>query len=350
MRKKQKPILLASLLGVFSLLFFAYASSEAASTKTITLNFNKLGPTVQRGSQVPAEYLAKEIEKRTNGRVKVALFPGSTLASPEETFDATVKGICDIGESLIGYIQGRFPVTEACDLPLGYPSSLVEAHVFTDFYDHFKPKEWDEVVPVYWAGPPPAVIGTVKKPVRTYEDLQGLTIRAHAGSAALIKSLGGVPRVMPITQSYEALAKSVVDGIIVPFEAYVPFKFSEVIKYVTDTTCVAYGSVSFTIMNKNAWNKISPEDQKIIRGVAYDTMVLRGKVWDEDDMKGKEIFLASPGREFITLSPGDIEKFKAAAQTTIDDWIKKKTDQGYPAADYVNYLKERIAYWGAQKP
>ena len=350
MRRKERFIFIAFLMVSALFLVITHSELQAASKKVINLNFNKLGPAAQRGSQLTAEFLAREVEKRTNGHVKINIFPGSTLASPPETFDATIRGICDIGESLIGYTAGRFPVSEACDLPLGYPSSIVEGHVFTDFYSRFRPKEWNEVVPIYWAGPPAAVIGTVKKPVHRIEDLKGLTIRAHAGSAGLIEALGAVPRVMPITEVYEALSKGVVDGVIAPTEAYLPFKFTEVIKYVADTRFVAYGSLVFIVMNKDAWAKISPEDQKIIQEVGIDAMVHRGKIWDEEDERGKKAFLSKPGREYITLPSAEVEKFKAAAQVTIDRWVGKKAAEGYPAADYVKYLKERIDYWQAKQP
>lgn len=347
MRLKQCLIIVAILIFSFSFLVATQSDSQA---KSLNITFNKPGPAVHRGSMATAEFMAREVEKRTNGRVKITIYPGSTLASPPETFDATIKGICDFGESLVSFISGRFPVSEACDLPLGYPSSWVQGHVFTDFYNKFKPKEWDDVVPIYFAGPPPAVIGTVKKPVRRLEDLKGLTLRAHSGAARLVKALGAVPRVMPINEVYEALAKGVVDGCLVALEAFKPFRFIEKIKFVTDIRFVAYGSLVFHVMNKDTWAKISPGDQKIIREVAVEATDHRGKIWDEEDEKGMKGFISTPGRTFITLPPAEVEKFKAAAQVVVDEWVKKKTGQGYPAADYVKYLRERIAYWSARQP
>lgn len=325
-------------------------SAFAQAPKPITLNYSKFSPAVHKSSQAPAEFFCSEIEKRTEGRVKVALFPGATLASPPETFDAVIKGVADIGQSLISYISGRFPATEICELPLGYPSAWVEGHVFTDFYNQFKPKEWENVVVLYMCGPPPGVIGTAKKPVRSFDDLKGLTIRSHAASASLVEAFGAVPRVMPITETYEALAKGVVDGVLAPFESFAPYKFSEVLRFATEARSVGYGSVVFIVMNKDSWKKISPDDQQKILKVGYDAMEMTGKMWDEDDKNGKKSFIAQQGREVITLPAPELAKLQTASQGVIDQWIKKKTEAGIPAGDYVKYLRERITYWSAKQP
>jgi TRAP-type transport system periplasmic protein len=346
MKRNWMKMMVASMIGALLLI----PAGIQAKAKPITLNFNKLGPAVHKGSQIPAEYLAREVEKRTNGRVKIVIFPGSTLASPQETFDAVVKGVCDVGESVSGYTRGRFPVGEALELPLGYPSAWVEAHVFQDFMNHFKPKEFDEVIPLYFSGPPPAVLGTARKQVRTLDDLRGLTIRAFGGASRLITALGGIPRAMPLPDAYEAMSKGIVEGIVTPMEVYKPYKISEVIKYVVDIRCVAYGALSWTVVNKKAWSRISPEDQKTMLQVGYDTLEMRGKLHNEVDEQGIKDFLALPGRKFISLSPEEEKKFRAAAQIVIDNYIKEKKKMGLKPAEYVKYARERIAYWNKKKP
>ena len=63
---------------------------------------------------------------------------------------ATIKGIssgiADIGLAHIEYTRGRFPVMEACEMPLGYASGWVANQIMNDFYNKFKPKEFDKVM------------------------------------------------------------------------------------------------------------------------------------------------------------------------------------------------------------
>ncbi len=345
MSKKYWLISVITLTIVASLVFPACA---AAPTGTVELNFNKQGPEVQKCPTLEANTFADEVAKRTNGRVKINVFHGSTLAPPAETFDATLKGVCDIGEQTAAYTKGRFPATEAFDLPLGYPSSLVMGYVWMDFFDKFKPKEYDEVVFITGHSPPPAFIGTAKKKVTKLADLKGLTLRAHGGSAPLIEALGATPRVMPITETYEALSKGVVEGTVNPYEAYAPFKFDEVINYTIDVRPVAYGSLSFWVANKDSWSKLTSKEQKTLLELGREMAVLRGECWDEEEQKGRQAFLAKPGKEEVQIPPDELPKFKAAAQAAIDRYISEKSAMGLPAADYVKYLQERIAYWSKE--
>jgi len=348
-----KRILLVSvailLVGAFVLA--GCTKPTPAPSEAIELKFNIHCPgKAQMSVYEPVEYFRTEIERRTSGRVKIVMFYGATLAPPTETFEAVIKGVCDIGETNIGFTQGRFPASEACCLPLGFPSAWVKGKVITDFYNEFKPEEYDQVVPLYFCSPPPFVTGTTKKRMQKVEDFRGLTLRATGPGTDLVKALGAVPKSAPINEVYELLAKHVVDGLVASIEAYPPFKFNEVIKYVFDTSCVSPGDVSYVVMNKDSWDKISPEDQKIIREVADEGMEMRGKSWDKAAQEAKGAFLALPDKEWVTPTSDEAAKLKAIAQSVINDWIKAKTAEGYPAADYVKYVEERVDYWSERQP
>ena len=83
---------------------------------------------------------AKEVEKRSQGQVKITVFPGGTLTKANQCYDGVVNGISDIGMSVFAYNRGRFPVMEAADLPLGYPIGKVATRVVNEFYKQAKPK------------------------------------------------------------------------------------------------------------------------------------------------------------------------------------------------------------------
>ncbi|RLB07564.1 MAG: C4-dicarboxylate ABC transporter substrate-binding protein, partial [Deltaproteobacteria bacterium] len=116
---------------------------------------------------------AKEIEKRTNGKVKITYFPGGALLKGPQIYDGILKGVADIGMSVFGYTRGRFPAIEAIDLPLGYPSGKVATCVINEFYKKFRPKELDEVKVLYLHAHGPGLLHS-KKPVYKLEDLKGL--------------------------------------------------------------------------------------------------------------------------------------------------------------------------------
>ena len=316
----------------------------------IVLSYNKMGPTVQRASQEPAEYFAAEVEKRTEGRVKIELYPNSALANPQQTYEAVLNGVSDIGESQAAYTAGRFPATQISEIPLGYNNSWVGSHAMTDWMEHFKPTEWDKTVTMYMFVTTPYLIGTVNKPVRKVEDLKGMIIRSSGiASDEYVKALGATPRAFPVTEVYEALSKAMIDGMLMPFEAYPAFKFHEVVKYATDTSFSSYAGASYVVMNKASYSKLSPQDQQILLEVGYDTMDLRGRIFVEESTNAQELFLSQPGRELITLAPEEVAKVQAAANKVIDGWIKEKTADGFPAQEYVDYMRERVEYWSTQQ-
>ncbi len=117
------------------------------------------------------------------------------------------SGTVDIGLAHIEYTLGRFPVTEACDLPLGYPTGWISNQIVNDFYYKFKPKEWDKVKVLWLHANSPSVLIT-KKPVRKMEDLKGMTIRAPGRIGEVIAALGGTPAPTPVVETYDAIAKA----------------------------------------------------------------------------------------------------------------------------------------------
>src|SRR3989339_635553 len=114
-------------LPLFLILFLAilFAPSRAgAQAKPVTLKFATF-VTPMHWVSISLDNWAKEVDKRTNGRVKVTMFPANTLAPGPQILDAVTKGIADIGYASISYTQGRFPLTEVVGLPLGYKSGLI---------------------------------------------------------------------------------------------------------------------------------------------------------------------------------------------------------------------------------
>jgi TRAP-type transport system periplasmic protein len=90
-------------------------SSAFAQTK---LNYSIFFPAPHKNTVLAMEW-AKEIEKRTNGKVQITVFPGGTLTPADKCYDGVEKGISDIGMSVLAYTRGKFPLTEVIDLPIG---------------------------------------------------------------------------------------------------------------------------------------------------------------------------------------------------------------------------------------
>jgi len=158
----------------------------------IKLTYSNFFPPTHIQSRL-AESWCKEVEKRTNGQVKVEYYPGQTLTKANQSYDGVLQGLSDIGFSVLAYTRGRFPVMSAIDLPLGYTSGRVATAVINEVYKKFKPKELDDTQVMYLHAHGPGLVHTKDKPVRKLEDMKGLKFRAHGTSADVVNFLGGTP-------------------------------------------------------------------------------------------------------------------------------------------------------------
>ena len=112
---KKRLLILTVALGIASMLLIPVSQSNAQE-KVITLSYSNYFP-VMHQNNIIAEQWSKEVEKRTNGRVKINYFPGATLTPPVQTYDSVVKGIADIGFSLMGFNRGKFPYPRCSTCP-----------------------------------------------------------------------------------------------------------------------------------------------------------------------------------------------------------------------------------------
>ncbi|HPR52167.1 MAG TPA: TRAP transporter substrate-binding protein [Deltaproteobacteria bacterium] len=283
---------------------------------------------------------AEEIQKRTGGAVKINIFPGGTLTSAKECYDGVVNGISDLGMSCFAYTRGRFPVMEAVDLPLGYPNGKAATRIANDYYAQMMPKELDDVHSLYFHAHGPGLLHT-KTAVNTLEELKGMKIRSTGLSAKIVEALGGVPVAMPQGGTYEALQKGVVEGTFGPIETLKGWKQAEVIDYTTDCHVVGYTTAMFVVMNKQKWESLPADIQKIFTEVSEEWITIQGNVWDEADQEGLA-YTKELGNSIIELSAEEGQKWKNAVETVINDYVETAKAKGVDGEKSVALLKELL--------
>lgn len=309
-------------LSVFVIIGLVLANQTNAAT---SLTYSVFFPP-SHGQAKAADAWAKEIAKRTGGKVKITVIAGGTLTPAEQNFDGVTKGISDIGMSCFAYTGGRFPVMEALDLPLGYPNGQVATRVANDFYQKIKPKELAGVKVLYLHAHGPGLLHTVK-PVRKLEDLRGMKIRSTGLSKKVVSALGGVPVSMPQGETYEALQKGVAEGTFTPIETLKGWKQAEVIKSTTDCRGVGYTTTMFVVMNLKKWNALPPDVQKVFEQVSAEWIDVHGKTWDDLDKDGRNYTL-SLKNQIIPLSKQENARWKTAVKPVINDYIKTAERKG----------------------
>jgi len=313
-----------------------FASSAFAQIK---LNYSVFFPAPHKNAVLATEW-AKEIEKRTGGKVQITVFPGGTLTPADKCYDGVVKGISDIGFSVLAYTRGKFPLTEVSDLPLGIKTGLVATKAIDDYYKKFKPKELDEVKVMYLHGHGPGLLFT-KKEVKKLEDLKGMKVRCTGMAAKIVGALGGTPVAMPMGETYDALSRGVVDASMSPQEALQGWKWGEVVKFTIDNFSSSYSTGMFVVMNKDKWNALPPDVQKIIEQVNEEYIEKQGKVWDEIDKAGRD-YTIGRGNKVISLSPDESLKWEKAVKPLLDEYKKNMKDKGLPGDEVLSFYLQTI--------
>lgn len=317
--------------------FVSPVTSEAGTTKLTYSNFFPPGHIQSK----LAEAWCKEVENRTNGQVVVEYFPGQTLTKARQVYDGVVEGISDVGFSVLAYTRGRFPVISAVDLPLGYTSGAVATQVVNAVYEKFQPKELMDTKVMYLHAHGPGLIHTKGKAVHKMEDMKGLKFRGHGTSALVVKALGGTPVPKPMPETYQMLQKGVVDGAVYPFEANKGWKLGEVTDYCTADFSAAYTTSFFVVMNKDKWNSLSADNQKIIEQINKEWIVKHGEAWDASDAEGIVFFL-NQGSQIIGLDAKEAARWKKAVAPIIDDYIKKTNAKGLPGGEIVDFTMNTL--------
>ncbi len=310
-----------------------------AAFAQIKLNYSIFFPASHRNSVLATEW-AREVEKRTGGKVQITLFYGGTLTPADKCYDGVVNGISDIGMSVLSYTMGRFPLCEVLDLPLGTRTGLTATRLMNDFYNKFKPKELADVKVLYLHGHGPGLLHA-KTPVRTLEDLKGMKIRATGTTAKIVTALGATPVAMPMSDSYDSISRGVAQGIVCPVESLQGWKLGEVIKYTTLDFGAAYSVTFFVVMNKARWDSLPADVQKAIEQVSAEWIDKTGAAWDEMDKAGST-FAAGLGDTVIPLSATEDARWAKAVEPLFDEYVKEKTAKGLPAADALAWVRARL--------
>ena len=277
---------------------------------------------------VQMERWKTEVEKRTNGKVKVDTYPGSTLLNPKNMFDGVIAGTADIGCLATSYQPGAFPVVEAIDLPLGWPSATVASVSLWDLVDKYKPKELEKVKVITMFTCPPANIMSMK-PILSLGDIKGYELRASGTGAKILEILGAAPVAMPQSDVPEALQKGVIKGNVSSLEVMKDFKYAEYCHYVTSN--VNLFVVSFAVvMNQAKWNSLPDDVKKVIDDMRKEQAIWTGQYVDNHVNEAMKWSKETHKVQVNTLPKAELDKWYALLNPMMDKYLKDYEAKGLP--------------------
>lgn len=276
------------------------------------------------------EWAVNEISKRSNGRLKLDIYPGFSLGfKPRTWFRDHKRGMIDISELFNLYTLGEEPsfcVIEADYLFKNREQSLRALKALSDYKKRRYKDVWNsELIATGVNQSSTAVICTRRKQVRSIDDLKGLKLRvAGSRTKEVLADLGAAPQFMPKTEVYMALKTGVIDGFTSGWASLYKEKLYEVFDYsvLVGTSPALQEDI---VVSPRVWEPLPTDLKQIVRNVfgawAEKTKqsALSGKIGRED-----RDLLEKAGVRCTELSKEDMDKIRKMTLKLQADWVKSK--------------------------
>ncbi len=285
----------------------------------------------------------EEIEKRTDGRVRISLHAGEALLGASEIYEGVVTGVADIGTTCPAYTPGLFPLTAAFELPgFNNDNALVASVTAQEGYQRIKEEldidEYEDVKPLFfWATGPGDLI--TREPVHNLEDLEGKTLRTVGGVVPAVESLGATPVSMPMSESYLALDQRIVQGIVAPTDVLKGFRLAEVVNYLTETPFL-YNVVFMKIMNQDTWNALPSDIQEIFEEVNREFAFSYGQLREDYRLEGLNYGIEEFNLEVIQLSDEELNRWLEKIEPQSETWVEEMESRGLPGKKVLEIARE----------
>jgi TRAP-type transport system periplasmic protein len=280
-----------------------------------------------------------DLNRRSGGRIHATLYPGGILTPAAQMFDSIMMGIADIGFAPTGITPGRFPLMEVMEEPLGIESATMMTRLSNDFYRALRPKEFENVKVLFFLSASPGLLHT-KRPVKRLEDLSGMKVRCLGGNAArVLKALGAVPIIIPTGETYDALRKGIVDGVMAAWDSLETLKWGEILPYTTVSRYATVGAPGYVVMNKAKWDGLPQDLQQIIDGMSGEYAEKLSRLWDEKDQNTIRKWKAK-NHVSIYLSSEEEQRWQRAVVPIYEALTQAKTARGLPAGEALKFCKE----------
>ncbi|HHW03216.1 MAG TPA: TRAP transporter substrate-binding protein DctP [Thermoanaerobacterales bacterium] len=261
--------------------------------------------------------LAKRVEEKTNGKLKIEVYPSAQLGSDEDVIEQAIQGVnvavLTDGGRMANYVKemGIIGMPYFAD---GYDDILkvTQSDIFKEWEDQLVKEDGIRVLSFNWYDGARHFL--TNKPVTKPADLNGLRIRTPGAPvwSESIKAMGATPVSMPWTEVYQAMQQKAIDGAEGQYTATYTSRLYEVLKYIDKTS--HFQLVNGIIVGEKWFDTLPEEYQKILleetKAVAAENAQLVMKLSDEYEKK-----MVEKGMKVVNV---DINAFKAAADKAYD--------------------------------
>jgi TRAP-type transport system periplasmic protein len=275
-----------------------FAAAAHAQTTTLTLS-SWVPPTHFVVKDILNPWIA-EVDKATQGRVKILLLP-KAVGSPPQHWELARKGVADITWGNFTYEPERFKSMWFAELPMmGSNCEASSVALWRTYHQFLAGNDAFKGVQMLGVG----LLGGGQfhhpsKVIDTPDDLKGQKVRMGGPiQKRLLEDLGAIPVEGPGTKAYELLQGGVVDASLHPIESVVNFRLDSILKNHTIIPGGLYDASFFIVMNEGKFKGLSAADQQAVMKVSGEMLSRHwGQEFDKQD-KTAQAKLRADGHKF----------------------------------------------------
>jgi TRAP-type transport system periplasmic protein len=320
-------------------------ASATTMAQEVTLKLHQLLP-IQ--ATIPADFLvpwSEKVEQESGGRIKIEHYPAMQLGGrPPSLIDQVTDGAVDFVWTVLGYTPGRFPKSEAFELPFMVTTAEQTSRAFHEYFENNLQDEFPglKVIAVHTHGP--GLLHT-KDPVNSLSDIQGMKLRGPTRVITeMLGTLGAVPVGMPVPAVPESLSKGVIDGAVIPWEITLPLKVPELVGNHTGFSGSngLYTATFVFAMNQGSYDRLPDDLKKIIDdNSGMEAAAWAGRAMDGGDETGLRV-ATETGNNIVTLDDAETARWREAAAPVVTNWIEEMNEKGFDGQALVDEARMLI--------
>ncbi|MFY8114401.1 MAG: TRAP transporter substrate-binding protein [Rhabdaerophilum sp.] len=228
------------------------------------------------------KFMGKLLEQRTNGRIKINVFHSAQLGQEKDTIEQTRFGVLDMNRINMAPFNNLIPATNVPSLPFIFRSvdhmrKVMDGPIGESILKEF---EKHDLVGLAFYDSGARSFYNSKRPITKPEDMKGLKIRVQQSDMfiSLVSALGANATPMNFGEVYSGLQTGLIDGAENNWPSYESTKHFEVSKFYSLTEHSL--SPEVLVMSKKSFDKLSKEDQALVKAAAKESVAEMRKLWD----------------------------------------------------------------------
>ena len=222
------------------------------------------------------------LNERTNGEMRVRVYPGGQMGAEEDTLEIAVFGGLDLTRVNLGPLNSIVPETSVLALPFLFRSV---AHSRATFDGPIGRRILDAMMPYglrgmcFYDSGARSFYNTIR-PIRSPDDIAGMKIRVMSSDiyVAMVEALGANPTPIPFGEVYQSLVQGVVDGAENNYPSYETTRHFEAAGHYSLTRHVMAPEV--LVASRRSWDGMTSEEQDYLQQAAADSVPIMRKLWD----------------------------------------------------------------------